>query len=158
MKIIVPIGISGSGKSKLYLDEFKDKGFSLVCPDNIRKKMTGDISDQSKNKEVFEWAQCCIDYCVNLNRDVFYDATNLNKKLRKKFVNQYKDNPDVEIHYYVLPANIEISNERIQKDLSNNIDRSKVPYNVIERQMSMYNDTIKKGFDDENVHKVIMLK
>ncbi|MCM1223783.1 MAG: ATP-binding protein [Lachnospiraceae bacterium] len=158
MKIIVPIGISGSGKSKLYLDEFKDKGYILVCPDNIRKKLTGDISDQSKNKEVFEYANTLIDIYIRYNVNVYFDATNLNKKLRKKFVNKYKDNPNVEIHYYILPADIKLSNERIQKNLSNNIDRSKVPYDVLERQIKMYNDTIKKGFGDENVHKVIMIK
>ena len=52
MELILPIGISGSGKSRLYKKEYSD--YKLVSPDEIRKFLTGNISDQSKNNEVFE--------------------------------------------------------------------------------------------------------
>ena len=52
MEIIVPIGISGSGKTRLYNMRYSD--LTLVSPDLIRKELTGSISDQRKNKEVFE--------------------------------------------------------------------------------------------------------
>ena len=49
MEIIVPIGISGSGKTRLYNMRYKD--LYLLSPDLIRKELTGSISDQKKTKK-----------------------------------------------------------------------------------------------------------
>ena len=89
--------------------------------------------------------------------NVFYDATNINKKYRRKFVNQFKDKDNVKIIYLVFPADVELSNKRIRKDMSDGVDRSDVPYEVLERQMKLYKETIEKGFEDENVQEVIYL-
>lgn len=156
MKLIVPIGISGSGKSRLYKLKYND--YVKVCPDDIRKELTGDISDQSKNAEVFKLADRRIDDCIRNNKDCFYDATNLNTRFRKSFVNKYKDMDNVEIIYVVLPADVNVSNERIKKDLDNKVERSNVPYTVLLRQYEMYKETLKYNFSGENVQKVIYVK
>lgn len=155
MKIIVPIGISGSGKSRLYKESFSD--MKLVSPDLLRFSLTGDISNQSCNGQVFKMVDKLIDDCVRTNRDVFYDATNINTKLRRKFVNKYKDNENVEIIYIVLPADIKLSHERIQNDIENKVNRSKVPYEVLERQLKMYQETLDSNFEGENVKEIIKL-
>ena len=155
MELILPIGISGSGKSRLYKKEYSD--YKLVSPDEIRKFLTGNISDQSKNNEVFERVDNLIDWCIKHDMNVFYDATNINKKYRCKFVNQFKDKDNVKIIYLVFPADVELSNKRIRKDMSDGVDRSDVPYEVLERQMKLYKETIEKGFEDENVQEVIYL-
>ena len=156
MKIILPIGISGSGKSLLYKSMFKD--MDIVSPDLIRYELTGDISNQECNGHVFKIVDKMIDEHVQLNKDVFYDATNVNRKTRKKFVNKYKDNPNVEIVYYVLPANIKLSYERIQNDIKNRVNRSKVPYYVLQRQLYMYNESVDMNFEGENYSQIIWLK
>lgn len=156
MVIVMPIGISGSGKSRLYNISYSD--YEKVCPDDIRYELTGNISDQSCNGSVFKIAEARIDQCVILNKNVYYDATNLNKKLRKKFVEKYRGTEGVKIVYVVLLADIELSNERIRKDIDEHKNRSDVPYDVLERQMKMYEENIKQGFDDENVHEIIYLK
>ena len=155
MKIIVPIGISGSGKSTLYKGTFSD--LNLVCPDLIRHELTGDISDQSCNGRVFKIVDERIEKHVQNNEDVFYDATNLNTKLRKKFVNKYKDNPNVEIIYYVLPADVQTSLLRIRKDINNNVLRSKVPLYVLERQFDMYQESL-KSIESEGIKEIIYLQ
>ena len=155
MELILPIGISGCGKSRLYKKEYSD--YKLVSPDEIRKFLTGNISDQSKNNEVFERVDNLIDWCIKHDMNVFYDATNINKKYRRKFVNQFKDKDNVKIIYLVFPADVELSNKRIRKDMSDGVDRSDVPYEVLERQMKLYKETIEKGFEDENVQEVIYL-
>lgn len=155
MELILPIGISGSGKSRIYKKEYSD--YKLVSPDEIRKFLTGNISDQSKNNEVFERVDNLIDWCIKHDMNVFYDATNINKKYRHKFVNQFKDKDNVKIIYLVFPADVELSNKRIRKDMSDGVDRSDVPYEVLERQMKLYKETIEKGFEDENVQEVIYL-
>ena len=154
MKIIIPIGISGSGKSRLYDMEYQD--YVNVCPDDIRRELTGNISDQSRNKEVFKIAQKMIDDCIANDRDVFYDDTNINTEYRKKFVNKYKGT-DVKIIYVILPVDVNVSNERIKNDLNNKVDRSKVSYQVLLRQYEMYKETLNSQFKDENVNEIIYL-
>ena len=154
MELIIPIGISGSGKSRLYNLNYQD--YVKICPDDIRKELTGSISDQSKNKEVFELAQKRIDDCIANDKNVFYDATNINTEYRKKCVNKYKET-NVRIVYVILPADVNISYQRIKNDLDNKVDRSKVPYQVLLRQYEIYKETLNSKFKDENVDEIIYL-
>jgi predicted kinase len=155
MKIIVPIGISGSGKSKLYKDEYSN--MTIISPDLIRYELTNDISNQSKNKEVFEIVNQRVEDCVKNNVDFFYDATNVNTKYRKSFVDKFKGNKDVEITYVVLPADVKVSYERIRNDIKNNVNRSDVPYDVIQIQYGLYKESLKHKFENENVHTVLYM-
>ena len=151
-KLILPIGISGSGKSYIYNKDYKD--CVQVSPDLIREELTGDISNQSKNKEVFKLAFERVDECLNKGLDVFFDATNVNKSQRKSFTDKYKDT-DVEVIFVILPANIDLSWERIRADIKDKKNRSDVPYFALVRQKEMYDNTLKSGFNDENVQEVI---
>ena len=151
-KLILPIGISGSGKSYIYNRDYKD--CVQVSPDLIREELTGDISDQSKNKEVFKLAFERVGEFLNDGKDVFFDATNVNKDKRKKFTDKYKET-DVEVIYVVLPADIDLSWKRIRKDIREKKNRSDVPYFALVRQKEQYDKSIELGFDDENVSEVI---
>ena len=151
-KLILPIGISGSGKSYIYNKDYKD--CVQVSPDLIRQELTGDISNQSKNKEVFKLAFERVDEYLNKGKDVFFDATNVNKSQRKNFTDKYKDT-DVEVIYVILPANIDLSWKRIRADIRDKKNRSDVPYFALVRQKEMYDNTLKSGFNDENVQEVI---
>ena len=151
-KLILPIGISGSGKSYIYNKDYKD--CVQVSPDLIREELTGDISNQSKNKEVFKLAFERVDEYLNKGQNVFFDATNVNKGQRKNFTDKYKDT-DVEVIYLILPANIDLSWERIRKDIRDSKNRSDVPHFALVRQKEQYNKSLELGFDDENVQEVI---
>ena len=151
-KLILPIGISGSGKSYIYNKDYSD--CVQVSPDLIREELTGSISNQSKNKEVFKLAFERVDEYLNKGKDVFFDATNVNKSQRKSFTDKYKDT-DVEVIFVILPANIDLSWERIRADIKDKKNRSDVPYFALVRQKEMYDNTLKSGFNDENVQEVI---
>ena len=155
MEIIVPIGISGSGKSRLYTMRYSD--LTLVSPDLIRKELTGSISDQKKNKEVFEEVDRRVADLVKKGESFFYDATNVNTEFRKKFVEQFRDT-DVKIIYVILPADMNTSYMRIKQDLKNKVDRSKVPFEVLIRQKGFYNQSLKSNFEGENVQEIIYIK
>ena len=150
MEIIVPIGISGSGKTRLYNMRYSD--LTLVSPDLIRKELTGSISDQRKNREVFEEVDL-----VKKGESFFYDATNVNSEFRKKFVEQFRGT-DVKVIYVVLPADMQVSYMRIKQDLKNNVDRSRVPFEVLIRQKGFYNQSIESNFEGENVQEIIYIK
>lgn len=156
MEIIMPIGISGSGKSRLYKMRYSD--LELVSPDLIRKELTGDISNQTMNSEVFEEVDRRIDDLVRKGRSFYYDATNVNTKLRKNFVNKYRGNPNVRITYVILPSNMDEAYARIKDDIKNKVDRSKVPFEAIIRQKGFYNASLKSNFEGENVQEIVYLK
>jgi predicted kinase len=80
------VGIVGSGKST-HVKKLQEKtGSTIVCPDDIRFELTGDVTDQSKNHYIF--------YQVVPERiktaletgDVIYDATNFNRKNRSEIL------------------------------------------------------------------------
>ena len=151
-KLVLPIGISGSGKSYIYNKDYKD--YVQVSPDLIREELTGDISNQSKNKEVFKLAFERVDAYLNNGQDVFFDATNVNKSQRKTFTDKYIGT-DVEVVYVILPADIDLSWKRIGADIREKKNRADVPYFALVRQKENYDNTIKLGFDNENVQEVI---
>ena len=151
-KLILPIGISGSGKFYIYNKDYKD--CVQVSPDLIREELTGDISNQTKNKEVFKLAFERVDEYLNKGQDVFFDATNVNKEQRKNFTDKYIGT-DVEVIYVVLPADIDLSWNRIRKDIREGKNRSNVPYFALVKQKEQYDKSIKFGFNDENVQEVI---
>ena len=151
-KLVLPIGISGSGKSYIYNKDYKD--CVQVSPDLIREELTGDISNQSKNKEVFKLAFERVDEYLNKGMDVFFDATNVNKSQRKSFTDKYIGT-DVEVVYVILPSDIDLSWKRIRSDIREKKNRADVPYFALVRQKENYDNTIKLGFDDENVQEVI---
>lgn len=156
MKIIVPIGISGSGKSRLYKMRYSE--LALVSPDLIRKELTGSISDQTKNREVFQRVDRLVEQLVKEKRSFFYDATNVNTEYRKKFTDQFRGMEDVEIVYVILPADTNVSFKRIKNDLRNKVDRAAVPGYVLSRQLGMYNHSLKTNFEGENVQEIIYIK
>ena len=130
---------------------------ALLSPDLIRKELTGNISDQSKNKEVFDEVDRRVDMMVKKGESFFYDATNVNSEFRKKFVNRFRGT-DIKIRYVILPSDVEASYKRIKNDLSNNVDRSDVPLKALERQMDLYNQSLRTNFEGENVQEIIYFK
>ena len=103
MKIIMPIGISGSGKTRLYHKRYE--GMTLVSPDEIRKEISGSISDQKCNNQVFKEVDAMVECLVRDNIDFYYDATNCNPTFRKEFVERFRGT-DVKIIYMVLPCDM----------------------------------------------------
>ena len=94
---------------------------------------------------------------VKKGESFFYDATNVNSEFRKKFVNRFRGT-DIKIIYVILPSDVEASYKRIKNDLSNNIDRSDVPLKALERQMDLYNQSLRTNFEGENVQEIIYFK
>lgn len=155
MKIIVPIGISGSGKTRLYKMRYSD--LPIVSPDLIRKQLTGDISNQTRNRDVFVEVDRQIDEYVKEGKSFFYDATNVNTEFRKAFTDKYIGT-DVEIVYVVMPADVAVSLKRIKTDIKNKEERANVPQHALIRQFGMYNHSLKTKFEGENVQEIIYIK
>ena len=144
--LILLIGISGSGKSfylknKFLKDfpEFNSLNISdvIVCPDNIRKEFTGDISNHTK--ELAVWA--AVKERLNEKLDKYdlaiLDATNLSE--RGKTTKGLKYDTKIGI---VFPAKPDLSKERILNDLNEKVDRSNVPDEAIDKQFLKFKRSI----------------
>jgi len=147
--LILTIGVPGSGKStwsKEFVKENPD--YIRICPDEIREELTGNINDQSKNYLVWEIARKRV--IENLKKyNVILDATNVNTKSRNKFIKGI----EATIEYKIFNADKTECVKRIQKDIKNNVNRSNVPIEVINRMYEEYLYTVifdlkKKDCDD----------
>lgn len=134
-KVYVMVGISGSGKSR-YLKNVDPK--YIVSPDDIRRELTGDISDQSMNYEVWPTTKARMLVALRRYGKVYLDATNVNKWLRVEFMSDFNGAQKIAV---VFDSDVETSLERVNKDVENGVDRSAVPEGIIRKQYKLF----KKG-------------
>lgn len=138
--LIIPIGISGSGKSHYgkYIESVFP--FEIICPDNIRKELTGSISDQSKNKEVFETSHIRILKALEENKNVYFSATNVGYDNLCNFLNLIESKqPLIRILLFFMVDSLlpGLCFERIQKQLDDGEERSEIrDIYILQRQFN----------------------
>lgn len=124
--IVTFVGISGSGKSRLSA-RFAKTGAKVINPDAIRKELTGDISDQSRNGEVFRIAHRRLDSHLKLHPDVdvVFDATNLRLESLKTLA-EIAENNSQRLCVYILADSLSVDTclMRIDRDLQKGKDRA----------------------------------
>jgi len=135
-KFLLPIGIPGCGKSYWVAQQ---TGWNVVCPDLIRKEVTGDVSDISQDKKVWEITKERVIENLKDCVDTILDATNVNTPYRKRFV---RDLPPCIKQAKIFECDPVVSRDRIEKDIREGKDRSNVPDWVIERMYENYLDTL----------------
>ena len=89
-KLIIGMGIPGSGKSTTLKKFAEDYGYNYICPDDIREEMLGDAADQSKNQEVWDEARKKMQEFFKRGKTVVFDAVFNNAKRRKEFIDYAK--------------------------------------------------------------------
>ena len=137
------IWIPGSGKST-YLKTLNNSNISIVSPDNIRKELTGNISDQSKDMDVWAEVEKRINELLSQWKYVILDATNVTTEYRIPLLNRIKDNNNgINSYATLFDIDPEESKKRIKEDIENKIDRSNVPDNIIDMMFDLYQETLK---------------
>lgn len=122
--IVAPVGISGAGKSTLYKNRFPT--LTRICPDELRKALTGDISNQSRNREVFAAAYYMLDTILEHDDTrVFFDATNLDSRAVDA-LKAARDNSGAILTFVIMrdSEDLKLCKERVGKDISGGVDRS----------------------------------
>jgi len=148
--LVLLIGISGSGKST-WIKNNKSKWTNtvVVSPDEIRRELTGNVSDQSRNKEVFELTNILTIHHLKNGKNVVLDATNLDTIYRIPFVedisNEVIEFKKIALVFYVSR---EEAKQRIKKDIENNVDRANVPEEIIDSQYMKYMSSLKSLPDE----------
>jgi predicted kinase len=157
--LLMMISISGSGKSyyiknkilndfpkiQEILDTYNIGVYDLVvCPDDIRREVTGDVSNITKDAYVWRLAKDRTNEKIKTYGFCIFDATNVVNKSRRNFM---KTISCTRRYAVVLKPDLELSKERIKQDIVNGVDRSNVPMFVIDRQ---YNNFKTNLIGDEN--------
>lgn len=127
--LLLTVGIPGSGKSTWIKKH--SKGFEIVSPDEIRKRLTGDISDQSQNGLVFKIARDNITKRLNDGKNVIFDATNVDTATRKKFV---KELPKAQLQAKLFDIEPKEAKARIKKRK----EGSEVPDDIVDTMHKQY--------------------
>lgn len=89
-KLFMMIGIPASGKTSLAEQIAKSEDAEIVSSDNIRKELYGDENIQGDSNEVFKTVEDRIINGLKNNRNMIYDATNINYKRRMAFLQKIR--------------------------------------------------------------------
>lgn len=156
--IYLTIGVSGSGKSRFVNRTFIPKSdYFIISPDNIRKELTGNVSDKSKDVEVYEDVNNrCLSY-LKRDKDIVIDSTNLQKERRRDFLKFISENNDVLFTYILFEPDIELSKKRIKQDLEIGIDRANVSDETLERHYKLYNEML-EDIKEEPINEIRYVK
>ena len=133
------IGIPGSGKThwiNTNREQLEALNYEVVSPDKIREELTGNISDLSQDKVVWNVTKIRVFNGLLDGRNVILDATNVNYYYRRLFVENL---PRCKLKAKVFEVDPEVAKNRISKDIKISQSRSNVPAEVIDR---MYNQFI----------------
>lgn len=88
-ELIMLVGLPGAGKST-YAQGLKEKGYIIHSSDAIREELTGNINEQAHNEEVFYILHSRVKEDLKKGKGVVYDATSLNRKKRKAFLDELR--------------------------------------------------------------------
>lgn len=142
--LMLTVGISGSGKSKFTNFIKASLGAQEVNADNIRAQL-GDVSDQSKNKKVFEIVDSETNKFLAGGYNVIISNTNLHYFSMEDYCRKYPFNQVIAL-IMTDSLNPELCKERIHKDIESGIARSNVPDEVVDRQY----ENFKRFMEDVN--------
>ena len=120
MKVIINVGISGSGKSTWTTNFIKNLNFLRINRDDIRKVCVGDLKDYYKRPDVNNIETHIIsiieyDLFINyleMNINCIIDNTNLKKEYIKKWIDLCEDH-DIEYQFKLFDCDLNIAKERV---------------------------------------------
>lgn len=148
-KLILPIGISGSGKSR-WVESLDGQGYTVVSFDDIRREVNKDVTDHSGHHNIINMGLQQVADALNRGENVILDATNIKSRDRKSLMDFLKARVSKPFDAFakIFDVNPEIGKERVRNDIEAGIDRSDVPPEAIDRQYQHFRNDLNKIEDD----------
>lgn len=156
--LFLAIGISGCGKTTFGNELLSyDNNLRIVCPDDIRKELNKNISDQSNGREIWKTTDDRIAKYLAAGHDVYLSATNLNVENIKKYVELYSENKVIGLMFQdsTQPS---LCKKRVEKDLINQVDRSNTLKIINSSTGENVIDMQHKKFDNLDISSILYLQ
>lgn len=130
MKVIIPVGFPGCGKSTLCARlKAQDPHLVVVCPDEVRfqklaTEHTGIDFNPHIEKDVWRTVERLLGKALKTGHDVFFDATNLTRARRDFIISRARARGyQIHIHEFCVPLEVCWERQRQRK--------RKVPISVL---------------------------
>ncbi|MFF2911304.1 AAA family ATPase [Paenibacillus sp. NPDC057934] len=107
-------GIPGSGKTTYAKQLCRSERAVLVATDDIRERLFGSESKQKNNYLVFDTAFAEIEQVLADGRNVVFDATNIDRGRRLKFLKRFSEIP-IECHVCDAPYELALTRNKLRK-------------------------------------------
>jgi predicted kinase len=160
-KLVVSVGISGAGKTTF---GNKLENTTIICPDDIRKELTGDISDQSRNVEVWRIAYDRLRKSLENGEDVYFSATTLTSKSLKTLLDTVEYlKPEIIIYAFEDSRDWKLCEKRVKEDLKNGVERSNTDIKIgnkpliqsmSEKYINMVDNILPRNYPELEVVKI----
>jgi len=149
MNVYIMVGIPGCGKST-YINKNKIFSEIVISSDSIREELTGDITNQLFNRQVFQEYENRLVECLKQNKSCWMDSTAITKQLREKIIDLIiKYNKSAIVKFIEFKPNLNVS-------LKQNSKRArKVPNEVIYSMFGRF-ERVKKS-ELKNLHGEILI-
>lgn len=126
------IGGIASGKSTVrsVLETGLNKDYDdyvSICPDDIRKEISGDAADQSVNKQAWDIAYARMEKALSLRQTIVFDAAYMVKGRTRKVMQGYAKKHGYRVVYIVLDTTLE------EQRCQNAARERRVPDDVVAR-------------------------
>jgi protein phosphatase len=147
LELVIVCGLSGSGKSWLSKKrEENNHRFIRLSSDELRGVIGSGEEDQTVSGQVFKTMEVMTEFFLKSGRSVIIDATMLNPRARKPFVELGRKYEALLIAYCVKTP--------LEKCLERNRNRKRfVPEEIIRIQAAKLEWPTKEEFDDVEEYK-----
>lgn len=147
-KLIVLIGVPGSGKTTLAL-KIAEKGFHYLNADSIRLELYGNEIEQGDKEEVFSIFFQRLESAMGEGKNIIIDNTNLNPKQRKPIIDRAEKYEYQDVQLWLLDIPLDVCLER------NKSRERVVPEDII---ANMFMELNRSGRPKRMEGKVVILR
>lgn len=142
VKFYMMIGLPASGKSTIAKEIAERENAVIISTDDLRQELLNDVNSQENNNLIFKEAERRLKTNIEAGRNVIFDATNINYKKRRDWLNRFNK-------YAVKKIGILVATP-YEECLERNAWRErKVPEEVIKRMyFNFYIPQYYEGFND----------
>lgn len=142
IKFYMMIGLPASGKSTIAKEIAKRENAIIISTDDLRQELLNDVNSQENNNMIFEEAEKRLKANIENGKNVIFDATNINYKKRRDWLNRFNK-------YAVKKIGVLVATPYEECLERNKRRERKVPEEVIKRMyFNFYIPQYYEGFTD----------